>query len=105
MVGPSRASAGRASRAAAESAANCSWLSLEAIIAFFAAGQGASLLLEVGHADCGECGCGVMLSLILVDFVDRYCGVNNRGLDGFLLDDGLDGLKDVSIASCLANKC
>ena len=40
-----------------------------------------------------------MLGLIFVDFVDRYGGVNNRGLDSLLLNNGLDGLKDVSRSS------
>lgn len=33
-----------------------------------------------------------MLSLVLVDFVNWYSGVDNRWLNGFLLDDWLDGL-------------
>lgn len=40
-----------------------------------------------------------MLGLILMDFVDRYCGVNNRGLDSLLLNNGLDGLEYVSGSS------
>lgn len=40
-----------------------------------------------------------MLGLILVDLVDRYGSVNNRGLDSLLLNNGLDGLEYVSGSS------
>ena len=34
-----------------------------------------------------------MLGLVLVDFMNRDGGVDNGRLDGFLLDDGLNGLQ------------
>ena len=40
-----------------------------------------------------------MLGLVLMDFVDRYGGVNNRGLDSLLLNNWLDGLEDVNRSS------
>ena len=40
-----------------------------------------------------------MLGLILMDFVDRYGGVNDGGLDSLLLNNGLDGLEDVNRSS------
>lgn len=37
----------------------------------------------------------MVLSLVVVDFVDRNGGVDDGGLDGLLLYDWLDGFVDV----------
>ena len=84
---------------AAEGATDRSGLTLETIVALFAAGQATALLLEVGHAHGREGGGGVVLGLVLVDLVDGDGGVDDRRLDGLLLDDGLDGPDAVSTTS------
>lgn len=85
--------------ASAEGAANCSWLTLETVVTLLTAGQAATLLLEVCHADGRESGGGVVLRLILVDLVDGDGRVDNGRLDGLLLDDWLDGPDHVSITA------
>ena len=35
----------------------------------------------------------MVLGLVVVNLVDGYGGVDDRGLDGLLLDDGLNGLR------------
>lgn len=37
-----------------------------------------------------------MLGLVLVNFMDGDRGMDNRRLDGLLLDNGLDGLQGIS---------
>ena len=91
--------AGRTGHAscAAESAAHRFWFTLKTVVTLLAAGETTTLLLEVGHADGRESGGGVVLGLILVDLVDGNGGVDNRRLDGLLLDDWLDGPDTVLI--------
>ena len=91
--GPGQAS-GASSARPSKSAANCSWLTLETVVTLLAAGQAPALLLEVGHAHGGESGGCVVLRLVVVDFVDRDGGVDDRWLDSLLLDDWLDSLED-----------
>lgn len=38
-----------------------------------------------------------MLGLVLVNFMDGDRGMDNRRLDGLLLDNGLDGLQGISM--------
>ena len=45
-----------------------------------------------------------MLGLVLVDFMDGDSGMDNRRLDGFLLDNGLDCLMHVSKARRCVNE-
>lgn len=86
-----------ASSSAAQGTANRAWLTLEAIIALFAAGEDTTLLLEVGHADSWKSGGGVVLGSVVVNLVDGDGGVDDSRLDDLLLDDGLDGLVDVVV--------
>ena len=87
------ASASAGMMVATKSTANSSRLALKPIIAFLATCQTAALLLEVSHADGGQCGCGMVLGFVLVDFVNGDRGVDDGGLNGFFLYDGLDGLR------------
>jgi len=77
--------------ASAERATDCFWLALKPVVAFLATSQATSLFLEICHADSRKSRGGVVLGLVLVDLMDRDSGVDYRGLDGLLLDDGLDG--------------
>lgn len=78
-------------------------LTLETIVALFAASQDTALLLELGHANSGKGRSGVVLSSVMVNLVDWDSGVGNVGLNGFLLNNGLDGLVDVMM-DVLASK-
>lgn len=91
--GPGQASGAHSARRS-ESTANCSWLTLKTVVTLLTAGQAPALLLEVGHAHSGKSGRCVVLSLVVVDFVDRDGGVDDRWLDSLLLDDWLDSLED-----------
>jgi hypothetical protein len=42
--------------------------------------------------------------LVVVDLMNGDCGVDDVGLDGLLLDDGLDGLVDVVVDVLAANR-
>jgi hypothetical protein len=55
------------------------------------------LTLELVHGDTRKLGSSVVLSLVLVDFVDWDGGVDNRWLDSLLLDDWLDVLVHVVV--------
>ena len=68
---------------AAERAANAAWLTLEAVVALLTTGQDTALLLEVGHADGGQGGSGVVLGRVVVHLVDGDGGVDDVWLDGF----------------------
>lgn len=72
-------------------------LAFEGISALLTAAEGATLLLELGHGDGREGGGGVVFCLVVVDFVDGVGRVDDGGLDGLLLDDGLDVLVDVVV--------
>jgi len=52
------------------------------------------LFLEICHADSGQGRGRVMLRFVLVNLVNRNGGVDDRWLDGLLVDNWLDGLND-----------
>jgi len=87
---------------AAESSAHSAWLAAERIGALFAAGEGAPLALELVHRHSRERGGSVVLSFVLVDFVDGNGVVDDGWLDGLLLDYGLDVLVNmvVDVLAC-----
>lgn len=92
-----------ASVARAKSAANRAWLALETVIALLTTGQNTALLLEVGHANSWESGSGVVLGSVVVNLMNRDCGVNDVGLDGLLVDHRLNGLVDVVVNVLTSN--
>ena len=59
----------------------------EAVLALLAAGEGAALLLEVGHGDSGERGSAVVLGGVVVDLVNGDGGVGDVRLNGLCNDD------------------
>jgi len=61
------------------------------------AAQGAAVLLELVHADGRQGRRAMMLSRVVVDFVDGHRSVDDLGLDDFLVDDRLDGLVNVVV--------
>jgi hypothetical protein len=86
---------------------------LESVVALLTAGKRSTLSSELRHGH-GRQGCGAVVgSLVVVNLVDRNGGVNNVGLNGLLLNDGLDGLMDVVVdvlttdgsSSALAVRC
>jgi hypothetical protein len=79
------------STSTSKSTAYSSGLATESIGALFTTGKGSSLALELIHGDGRELGSTVVLSLVLVDFVDGHSGVDDVGLNRLLLDDRLDG--------------
>jgi len=81
----------------AERAADCSRLTLETVVTLFTTGQATTLLLEICHADSRESAGRMVFGLVLVDLVDGNSGVDNRRLDGLLLDDWLDSPEKVSV--------
>lgn len=76
---------------------------LKLVVALLTAGQGSTLGLELLHGH-GRQSSGLMVSgLVVVYLVNRNSGVNNGGLDGLLLDYGLDSLVDVVVDVLSAN--
>jgi len=65
--------------------------------AFAVAFQDTALLLELVDADGREVGGAMVLGRVVVDFVHGDGGVDDFGLDHFLLNDGLDSLMDVVV--------
>lgn len=59
--------------------------------------QGATLLLEFFHGDGGHGRSTMMLSGIVVNFVDGDCGMDDLRLNGFLLHYWLNGLMDMVV--------
>lgn len=76
---------------------------VELVGALAAAGEGAAGLLELVHAHCWEGGGGMVLGGVVVDFVDGDGGVDDVGLDGLLVDDGLNGLMDMMMDMLASN--
>ena len=58
--------------------------------------ESAALALELVHGHGGQGGGAVVAGRFVVDFMDRDGGVHDLGLNGFLLDDGLDCFVDVA---------
>lgn len=75
-----------------EGGGNWLGLTLKPVDTLLASTEATSLRAELIHADSGESRGGVVLSLVVVDFVDGNGGVDDGWLDSLLLDDGLDGL-------------
>jgi hypothetical protein len=103
-AGEGRASVGRAGDTSAGEtgargvgATNSAGLTLEAVVTLLAASQDTTLLLEVGHRDGRKSRGAVVLGSVVVNLVDGDGGVDNVGLDGLLVDNGLDGLVDVVV--------
>jgi len=86
-----------------ESTTNGLWLTSESIRALLASSERTSLVSELVHADRWESGGRVVLSLILVNFVNWDGSVDDGWLDGLLLDDWLDGLVDVVVNVLTSN--
>lgn len=74
-----------------------SGLTLETIPTLVAAGQTTAGALEFVHADGGESRGGVVLGLVVVDFVDGDGGVDDVRFNRLLLHNRLDGLVDVVV--------
>lgn len=80
-----------------ESAANVLGLALEAVVALATSAENTTLLLELGHGHGRKLRGLVVSGSVVVDLVDGDGGVDHVGLDGLLVDDGLDGLVDVVV--------
>lgn len=76
---------------------------LEGIVALLTTGESSTLSLEFFHSHSGKSGGAVVGSLVVVNLVNRDCGVNNVGLDGLLLYDRLNGLVNVVVNVLTAN--
>ena len=68
---------------------------LKLVIALLTTSQGSTFGLELLHGHGGQSGSLMVSGLVVVYLVNRNSGVNNAGLDGLLLDYGLDSLVDV----------
>jgi len=68
---------------------------LECVSTLSSTTQNATLFLEIGHADWREGSSAVMLSLVMVHLMYRNSGVDDVGLDYFLVKNWLDGLVNV----------
>lgn len=92
---------GQRSRAMGASSANCAsdrfWLASKGVGTLLTASKVTSLVFEVMHADCWELASTVVLGLILVNLVNGNGSVDNRRLNGLLLDDRLDVLMNVVV--------
>jgi hypothetical protein len=76
---------------------------LELVVALLAASEGTTLGLELLHGHGWESSSLMVGSLVMVNLMDGDGGVDNVGLDGLLLDNGLDGLVDVVMNVLSAN--
>lgn len=81
--------------AGTERGSNGLWLALESIDTLLTSTKAAPLRAELIHADSRKSRGGVMLGLVVVNLMDGDGSVDDRWLDGLLLNDGLDGLVDV----------
>lgn len=61
------------------------------------------MTIKLIHGDTWKLGSSVVLSLVLVNLVDGDGGMNDRGLNSLLLDDGLDVLVDVVVDVLTSN--
>jgi len=71
--------------------------SLKGIGALSSTAEGATLLLVLLHRDRGQGGSAVDTSLVVMNLVDWHGGVDDLGLDGLLVEYGLDRLVDVMV--------
>jgi hypothetical protein len=81
---------------------NSLWLAGKSVSALLATAQVATLVFELIHSDGRELGSSVVLSLVLVDLMNRDGGVDDGWLDRLLLYDGLDVLMHmvVDVLAC-----
>ena len=68
---------------------------LKLVVALLAAGESTALGLELLHGHGWESSSLMVGSLVMVNLMDGDGGVDNVGLDGLLLNNGLDSLVDV----------
>merc|ERR1711900_78880 len=87
----------------AESSANRTRLACEGIGTLITAREMSSLLLELVHGDSGERGGGVVLCLVLVHLMNGHSSVDDRGLNGLLLNYRLDVFMDVVVDVLASN--
>jgi len=73
------------------------WASLKGTGALSGTTKGTTLLLVLFHRDGGQGRGAVDASFVVVNLVDWHSGVDNLGLNGLLVQDGLDGLVDVMV--------
>ena len=100
-TGQTRAGAGGAGSAgvagmagvAGGGATDTPWLALKTVVTLLSSSQTPTLSLEIGHADSGKGRCSVMLGFVVVGLVDGDGGVNDRRLNGLLLNNWLNGLE------------
>lgn len=83
------------SSADATSAADVLGDALKLVVALLAAGESTALSLELFHGHGWESSSLMVGSLVMVNLMDGDGGVDNVGLDGLLLNNGLDSLVDV----------
>lgn len=79
------------------------WDTLEGVIALFTTSKCSTLVLELIHGHGRESGGAVVGSLVVVNLMDRNCGVDNIGLNNLLLNNGLNGLMDMVVNVLTAN--
>lgn len=72
-------------------------LTLEEVAAWLRTSQTTALLLKVGHVNCGQSGCAVVLGSAVVSLVDRYSGVHDVRFNGLAVNDRLNVLVDVVV--------
>jgi hypothetical protein len=68
---------------------------LKLVVALLAAGESTALGLELLHGHGWESSSLMVGSLVMVNLMDGDGSVDNVGLDGLLLNNGLDSLVDV----------
>lgn len=76
---------------------------LKLVVALLAAGESTALGLELLHGHGWESSSLMVGSLVMVNLMDGDGGVDNVGLDGLLLNNGLDSLVDVVVHVLSAN--
>jgi len=76
---------------------------LELVVALLTASKSSALGLELLHGHGWESSSLMVGSLVMVNLMDGDGGVDDVGLDGLLLNNGLDGLVDVVVDVLSAN--
>lgn len=76
---------------------------LELVVALLATGKSTALGLELLHGHGWESSSLMVGGLVMVNLMDRDGGVDNVGLDGLFLDNGLNSLVDVVVDVLSAN--
>ena len=78
---------------------------LELVVALLTASKSSALGLELLHGHGWESSSLMVGSLVMVNLMDGDGGVDDVGLDGLLLNNGLDGLVDVLDDVSLGGGC